>query len=233
MLASPARNAQTPGARSYITPMTPSDSNRSREGSWSSVLFTPYKAARVQGDGQGHDADAPIQAPSATQRSARRYCSALVVSAVAGGCAWSAASPALLVIFGDDWRLLALARFCLGLGALLPPSAPFRSVRVYLRTALHARVLVLLVALPAVFLVMRSHVEPLSELRFGMSGATAAIVFAAATCTLLALDAAAAAVPAAVGGREGFRLEEQLLHEYSVCVPPSLLGVLQVGVIAA
>ena len=219
--------AQTPGARSYVTPMTPSDrSVLSREGSWSSVLFTPYRNAHLQGDVH-EDAETPIIAPAATQRSAGCYCVALVIAACAAGCEWGIKAPAFFALMGPDWRLFAIARLCLGVGALLPPPSLFRSVRLYLRASLLLRVLLLIATIPALYLVFRSHIKPFTHEQHEMAENTAWLLFAAATFVALLVDAAAAAVPAAVGTHDGFRLEQQLLSEFSVSVPPALLMVLR------
>ena len=226
MAAHPAW-AQTPGARSYVTPMTPSDrSVLSREGSWSSVLFTPYRNAHLQGDVH-EDAETPIIAPAATQRSAGCYCVALVIAACAAGCEWGIKAPAFFALMGPDWRLFAIARLCLGVGALLPPPSLFRSVRLYLRASLLLRVLLLVATIPALYLVFRSHIEPFTHEQHEMAETKAWLLFAAATLGALLVDAAAAAVPAAVGTHDGFRLEQQLLSEFSVSVPPALLTVLR------
>jgi hypothetical protein len=219
--------AQTPGARSYVTPMTPSDrSVLSREGSWSSVLFTPYRNAHLQGDVH-EDAETPIIAPAATQRSAGCYCVALVIAACAAGCEWGIKAPAFFALMGPDWRLFAIARLCLGVGALLPPPSLFRSVRLYLRASLLLRVLLLIATIPALYLVFRSHIKPFTHEQHEMAENAAWLLFAAATFGALLVDAAAAAVPAAVGTHDGFRLEQQLLSEFSVSVPPALLTVLR------
>ena len=95
------------------TPLSPSESQRSREMSWSSVYVTPLKLSQVRHSTRGptvcdpsveQTPQQPVYAPSATQRSARQYCVALFVAAVAAGALWSLASPVLLVLLGTDWR---------------------------------------------------------------------------------------------------------------------------------
>ena len=208
----------------YVTPASPPESQRSREVSWSSVYVTPYKAAAGRGPnggqpilgGNGSDQPLPaIFAPASTQRSAKRYCGALLVAAVAVGAFWTMGSPILRALLGTDWKWLALARFVIGVGGVLPSASLFRSVRVYVRAALHLRALLWLLLLPALWLVLKCDViHPLSLRRHYAPAACDAVFVALALCVLL-LDAAAAAVTSACGSPDGFRLERQLLSEYS------------------
>ena len=173
------RGSPPPAPPSYRTPLSPSDSQRSREPSWASVFVTPFKARQApNGDDAERAPPEPVTAPIATQRSARRYCNALVVAAVATGCFHSLSSPALMVFLGhwprqpsaeaalassaigtaadrlaaaaDEWwwGLFAIGRLVLCIGRVLPPASPARSVRVYVRAALGVRTLVWLLLLP-------------------------------------------------------------------------------------
>ena len=212
-------------------PESPPESQRSREFSWSSVYVTPYKAMTAGRNRNRTEAaeqpPVPVFAPSATQRSAKRYCSALLVAAIVTGTFWSVGSPALLVALNGDWKLLALARLAIGVGSALPPPSLFRSVRTYVRFCLDFRVLLWTLVLPALWLTLRSNVLPPVSLRNHASPHTCDTAFVATTLCLLLIDAAAAAVPAAAGFPDGFRLEQQLFGEYSVCAPPRLLKTLQ------
>ena len=215
----------------YTTPASPPESQRSREPSWSSVYVTPYKA-RVQGApadcSLSTEQPAPVYAPASTQRSAKRHCTALMLSAIASGTFWSLGSPALLALLGREWWHLALARLVLGLGAVLAPSSLFRSLRSYVRAALLMRAVVWLLILPTLWLALRSSLGPAIRLRSHLGGGRVGeVAFLGASLGALLLDAAAAAVPAAVGSPDGFRIERHLLVEYAVCAPPRLLATLR------
>ena len=221
MSAGPASPQRTP--RALAMPISPSSSSRSRELSWSSVYVTPYK---VRQNG-GYEVSAPqVTASARTQFSAKRYCAALLPATTAGACFWSLGSPAILIFLGD-WRLLSIARLAMGVGAMLPPPSLGRSLRTYVRFALDVRVLLHTVAFPTLWFVLRSDLEPFSRFQHSISRGTMNVAFIAATISLLGIDAAAAAVPTAAGGPNAFRLEGQLLSEYSVCAPPNLLATLQ------
>ena len=211
-------------ARPYATPLSPSDSQRSREVSWASVFVTPYKAPR---NPENNSQPLPVIASSATQRSAQRYCLALLVAAAIAGCFWSLVSPVIIIYLGADWWVLALTRVVIGVGGLVPSASPVRSLRTYVRRALDVRVLLWAIVLPALWLTLRSDVDPFCRVRVGLSPHTSSLAFVASTIGVLFLDAACAAVPAAVGGRDGFRLEHQLMSEYSVSVPSGMMSTLQ------
>ena len=149
-----------------------SQAPRSRELSWSSVLMTPAKpVSRVTGRTINNSLSPtappqPIYAPTATQRSARRYCGALLVATVITGAIWSLGSPAILALLGpNDWRYFALARLVICVGAALPSPSLFRSIRAYVRAALDLRVLLWTLVLPALWLTLRSDLLPPVSLR--------------------------------------------------------------------
>lgn len=224
---SPGQVFTSPGAGSSPQqPLSPSDSQRSREVSWASVYVTPCKAGthhpqRVHTAARTTEQTPaqPVVAPAATQRSARRYCSALLVATVAAGATWSIGSSAMLALLDGDWQHLALARLVIGLGSVLPSASLLRSIRVYVRSALDVRVLIWALVLPALWLTLRSNLVPPISFREYYSARTCDVAYTASVLAVLALDAAAAAVPAACGLPDGFRIDHQLLAEYSVRAP--------------
>ena len=118
-----------------------------------------------------------------------------------------------------DWQHLALARLVIGLGSVLPSASLLRSIRVYVRSALDVRVLIWALVLPALWLTLRSNLVPPISFREYYSARTCDVAYTASVLAVLALDAAAAAVPAACGLPDGFRIDHQLLAEYSVRAP--------------
>ena len=212
-----------------MTPESPPESQRSREFSWNSVYVTPYKPMPPNGGVgiiNGGD-ETPVYAPSTTQHSAKRYCCAASVAALVTGTFLSLGSPTILAALDSDWKLLALARLAIGLGSVVPPASLFRSMRVYVRFALRFRVLLWTIVMPALWLMLRSDLLPPVSLRRHASAAICDTAFIASAIALLLADAAAAAVPAAVGASDGFRLEQQLFSEYQVVTPPRMLTTLR------
>ena len=134
-----------------------------------------------------------------TQRCQR--IAAASVAALVTGTFLSLGSPTILAALNGDWKLLALARLAIGLGSVVPPASLFRSMRVYVRFALRFRVLLWTIVMPALWLMLRSDLLPPVSLRRHASAAICDTAFIASAMALLLADAAAAAVPAAVGAR--------------------------------
>ena len=128
----------------------------------------------------------------------------------------------------NDWRYFALARLVICVGAALPSPSLFRSIRAYVRAALDLRVLLWTLVLPALWLTLRSDLLPPVSLRqHGVSAKICDTAYISSVLGVLFIDSFAAAVPSAAGLPDGFRIEQQLLSEYSVSAPPRLLASLR------
>ena len=207
-------------ALEWRTPLSSSsDSQRSREPSWSSVFVTPKRALHGRG---GESPDPMPPAPSSVHH-ARAYCRALALAGAAQGATVGLGSPALLALFGEaSWTSLAVIRGAAAAGALLPPAAAAHSLQAYVARAMLARATAWGLIIPIARLFLGPEAAAHRWFAPALPAATRHALLSAVVLAAVALDSAGAAVAAGVG-IDGARLERQLEAEFDVIVPPRLL----------